>query len=88
MTSIQAVKAREIPDSGGTPTVRPFVSLSDNATAATSTGAHEAVAVGDGDKTRYGGEGVLKAGANVPAAIGPALVGHDARDGRPVAGRP
>lgn len=68
MTSIQAGKAREIPDSGGTPTVRPFVSLSDNATAAASTGAHEAIALRDGDKTRYGGKGVLKAGANVPAA--------------------
>ena len=87
MTSIQTVNAREILDSRGNPTVRVFVALSDGTTA-TSTGAHEAVAVGDGDKTRYGGEGVLKAGANVPAAIGPALVGHDARDGRPVAGRP
>lgn len=88
MASIQAGKAREIPDSGGTPTVRPFVSLSDGTTTAASTGAHQAVAVGDGDKTRYGGEGVLKAGANITAAIGPARIGRDPRDGRPVVGKP
>lgn len=88
MTSIQAGKAREIPDSGGTPTVRPFVSLSDGTTTAASTGTHEAVALRDDDKTRYGGEGMLKAGANIPAAIGPARIGRDPRDGRSVVGKP
>lgn len=86
MTSIQAGKARDIPVSGGTPTIRVFVS--DGTTTAASTGARETVALRDGDKTRYGGEGVLKAGANIPAAIGPARIGRDPRDGRSVVGKP
>ena len=45
-----------------------------------STGANEAVELRDGDKTRFGGKGVLQAVANVTETIGPALLGADAAD--------
>ena len=82
---IQAVRAMEILDSRGTPTIRVFVTLEDGTTAASSvpsgasTGEHEAVELRDGDKSRYGGKGVGKAVANVNETIAPALVGQDAR---------
>jgi len=78
---IDAVRALEILDSRGNPTVRVFVTLDNGVTASASvpsgasTGENEAVELRDGDKKRYGGKGVLKAVANVNEKIGPRLVG-------------
>jgi len=86
MTIIIEVKAREILDSRGNPTVEVDVVLSSGAvgTAAVpsgaSTGVHEAVELRDGDAKRFGGKGVLKAVKNVNEVIGPKLVGMDALD--------
>jgi enolase len=49
-----------------------------------STGAHEAVELRDGDKSRYGGKGVLQAVENVNETIGPEIVGMDATDQRAI----
>ena len=46
-----------------------------------STGIHEAVELRDGDRSRYGGRGVLSAVKNVNEIIRPALLGKDAGDG-------
>ena len=84
MTTIIDVKAREILDSRGNPTVEAEVSLACGATgraavpSGASTGQHEAVELRDGDKKRYGGKGVMKAVANVNEIIGPNIVGLDA----------
>ena len=78
---ITAVKAMEILDSRGNPTVRVFVALDDGTTAAASvpsgasTGENEAIELRDGDPDRYLGKGVLKAVANVNELIEPRLVG-------------
>ncbi len=83
--NIESVRAMEILDSRGTPTVRVFVTLDDGTTAASSvpsgasTGENEAVELRDGDKSRYAGKGVRKAVANVNETIAPAVIGHDAR---------
>ena len=85
-TSIQKIKAREILDSRGNPTVEVDVDLESGARgraavpSGASTGEHEAWELRDGDKKRYGGKGVLRAIANVNEKIAPALVGWDARD--------
>lgn len=79
--TIKAIKAREILDSRGNPTVEVEVQLSDgtNGIAAVpsgaSTGKYEAVELRDGDRFRYGGLGVCKAVNNVNNRIAPALVG-------------
>ena len=80
---ITSVRALEILDSRGNPTVRVRVTL-DNGIAASasvpsgaSTGENEALELRDGDKRRYGGKGVQKAVANVNDTIGPKLVGMD-----------
>ncbi len=80
---ISRVKALEILDSRGNPTLRVCVAL-DNGIAVSasvpsgaSTGENEAVELRDGDKKRYGGKGVLKAVANVNDTIAPKLVGMD-----------
>ena len=84
MTTIIDVKAREILDSRGNPTVEAEVTLVGGAIgrAATpsgaSTGRHEAVELRDGDKKRYGGKGVMKAVQNVNELIGSQIVGFDA----------
>ena len=71
MAKIEKVKAREILDSRGNPTVEVEVMLADGTIGAAavpsgaSTGKHEALELRDGDKSRYGGKGVLKAVANV-----------------------
>jgi enolase len=84
MTTIIDVKAREILDSRGNPTVEAEVTLASGAIgrAATpsgaSTGRHEAVELRDGDKKRYGGKGVMKAVQNVNELIGSQIVGFDA----------
>ncbi len=85
-TSIAAVQAREILDSRGNPTVEVDVILEDGSIgraavpSGASTGANEAVELRDGDKSRYGGKGVLKAVENVVETIGPEVEGLDAVD--------
>ncbi len=85
-STIEYVRAREILDSRGTPTVAVDVFLADGTVggamvpSGASTGAHEAVELRDGDARRYGGKGVRKAVANVNEVIAPELVGEDAAD--------
>jgi enolase len=80
---ISSVRALEILDSRGNPTLRAYVSLDNGITASASvpsgasTGENEAVELRDGDKNRYGGKGVLKAVENVNAVIASHVVGHD-----------
>jgi enolase len=80
---ITAVRASEILDSRGNPTVRVHVTLDNGITesasvpSGASTGENEALELRDGDKNRYGGKGVLKAVANVNKAIAPKLIGLD-----------
>jgi len=84
MSVISAVKAREILDSRGNPTVEVDVVLKGGAfgragvPSGASTGSREALELRDGDKRRYGGKGVLKAVANVNEVLAPALVGTEA----------
>jgi len=84
MSSITDVKAREVLDSRGNPTVEVEVFLEDGAMgkaivpSGASTGAHEALELRDGDKERYGGKGVLKAVENVNEVIAEEIVGMDA----------
>jgi enolase len=81
MVTIRSVKAREILDSRGNPTVSVEVILSDGATgeasvpSGASTGKYEAVEVRDGDKSRFNGLGVLKAVTNVNTEIAKAIKG-------------
>lgn len=80
---IKDVKAMEILDSRGNPTVRAIVTLDNGIRAAAScpsgasTGEHEAVELRDGDKNRYGGKGVLKAVAGVNERLASHLIGRD-----------
>ncbi len=86
MTFIDEIKAREILDSRGNPTVEVEVILESGARgraavpSGASTGVHEAVELRDGDKERYGGKGVRKAVENVNAEIAEELYGWDALD--------
>lgn len=86
MLAISEVRALEILDSRGNPTVSVAVELSDGTRAqakipsGASTGAHEAVELRDGDPHRYAGRGVLKAVDNVVRILGPAVRGMDARE--------
>ena len=86
MSAIVDIHAREILDSRGTPTVEAEVVLQSGAfgraavPSGASTGVHEAVELRDGDKSRFGGKGVLKAVENVNEAIFDALVGYEAED--------
>ncbi len=79
---IKSVKAREILDSRGNPTVSAEVVLEGGATgiasvpSGASTGSHEALELRDGDPGRYMGRGVLKAVDNVNTIIAPAIKGH------------
>lgn len=81
MDKISDIRAREILDSRGNPTIGVTVTLSGGACgyaavpSGASTGSHEAPELRDGDKSRYGGKGVLKAVANVNQVIAPALRG-------------
>ncbi len=81
---IQNIKAREVLDSRGNPTVEVDCVLEGGVRgraivpSGASTGEHEALELRDGDKKRYLGKGVLKAVDNVNKIIGPALVGQDA----------
>lgn len=86
MSIIIDVVGREILDSRGNPTVEVDVLLEDGAMgraavpSGASTGAHEAVELRDGDKSRYGGKGVLKAVDAVNGTICDALTGLRATD--------
>ena len=86
MSNIRALKAREILDSRGNPTVEVAVILECGAVgraavpSGASTGAHEAVELRDGDKNRYGGKGTLNAVRNVVETIAPAVTGLSAFD--------
>ncbi len=81
---IKEIKAMEILDSRGNPTIRTFVTLADGSIASASvpsgasTGENEALELRDGDSSRYGGKGVLKAVGNVNDVIAPRLIGVDA----------
>jgi enolase len=83
-TSIAGIKAREILDSRGNPTVEVDVYLENGAKgraavpSGASTGEHEAWELRDGDKKRYGGKGVSKAVRAVTETIAPAIAGWDA----------
>ena len=85
---IDVIRAREILDSRGNPTVEVDVRLDDGSVgraavpSGASTGAYEAVELRDGDKNRYGGKGVLKAIENVNGAIARELLGANAFDQR------
>src|SRR5262245_40996258 len=85
-TAIRTVRAREVLDSRGNPTVEVDAILSDGIAgraivpSGASTGAHEAVELRDGDKKRYLGKGVFKAVENVRQHIAPALAGRDPFD--------
>src|ERR1044071_5316084 len=88
MTAIVDIIGREILDSRGNPTVEVDVVLEDGSMgraavpSGASTGAHEAVELRDGDKSRYHGKGVEKAVDAVNGEIFDALAGMDAEDQR------
>ncbi|WP_186401812.1 phosphopyruvate hydratase [Sphingopyxis sp. P1IMeth2] len=88
MTAIIDIHGREILDSRGNPTVEVDVLLEDGSfgraavPSGASTGAHEAVELRDGDKSRYLGKGVTKAVAAVNGEIAETLIGLDAEDQR------
>ena len=90
ITVIEDVRAREVIDSRGNPTVEVEVSLDSGETgraivpSGASTGSREALELRDGDKGRYLGKGVLKAVANVNEVINPHLVGVNAVNQREV----
>jgi enolase len=85
-SEIVSVRALEILDSRGNPTVKAYVELFDGSEGAAavpsgaSTGTHEAVELRDDDAARYGGKGVRRAVGNVVERIGPELIGRDATD--------
>ena len=83
-TAIKGIKAREIIDSRGNPTIEVEVFLDGGVSglacvpSGASTGKYEALELRDGDKKRYNGLGVLKAVENVDKIIQPAIIGFDA----------
>jgi enolase len=89
-TFVESIRAREILDSRGNPTVEVDVTLLEGAVgraavpSGASTGAYEAVELRDGDKKRYGGKGVAIAVGNVNEAIAEVVVGLDALDQRAI----
>ncbi|MDQ1693307.1 MAG: enolase [Acidobacteriaceae bacterium] len=88
MTEIAQIRAREILDSRGNPTVEADVVLTDGTVgraavpSGASTGEHEAVELRDGDKSHYLGKGVLQAVENVESILEPELKGMDASNQR------
>ena len=86
MSAIVEIVGREILDSRGNPTVEVDVTLESGAfgraavPSGASTGAHEAAELRDGDKSRYGGKGVLKAVEAVNGELFAAIGGLDAND--------
>jgi len=91
-SKIVQIKAREILDSRGNPTVEADVMLKNGITgraavpSGASTGEYEAVELRDGDKSRYLGKGVSKAVKNVNSLIAKALKGKDASDQKAIDG--
>jgi len=85
-TTITEIRAREVLDSRGNPTVSTKVFLESGALgvaavpSGASTGTHEALELRDGDSSRYLGKGVLKAVANVNEIIAPEIKGMDAQE--------
>ncbi|HET9694285.1 MAG TPA: phosphopyruvate hydratase [Steroidobacteraceae bacterium] len=85
-TRITDIKAREIMDSRGNPTVEADVYVDDGVRgraavpSGASTGTREAVELRDGDKKRYFGKGVLQAVINANGELRNALIGHDVMD--------
>lgn len=90
MSYIEEITAREILDSRGNPTVEVEVALETGdwgraaVPSGASTGEREALELRDGDKSRYGGKGVLKAVQAVNEVIAPELIGWDAVDQRAI----
>jgi enolase len=88
MAQIADIKAREVLDSRGNPTVEADVILASGvigsacAPSGASTGSREALELRDGDKSRYLGKGVLKAVAAIKGPIREALLGQDVTDQR------
>jgi len=86
MSTINSIKAREILDSRGNPTIEVEVKLADGkkgwaaVSSGASTGRYEAVELRDGDGSRYHGLGVLKAVSNVNEDIASAIIGMSATD--------
>jgi enolase len=86
MGTIKRIRALEILDSRGNPTIQVRIELEDGCfgvaavPSGASTGKYEAVELRDGDSSRFEGMGVLKAVANVNDKIGPALIGMSALD--------
>src|SRR5919198_5760995 len=84
--TIRKLRALEVLDSRGNPTLSVTAELSDGTEgqakvpSGASTGRHEAVELRDGDPARYGGKGVRKAVRNVEEVLGPALASIDAGD--------
>ena len=84
--TIAGVRARELLDSRGNPTIEVDVRLAGGALgraivpSGASTGAHEAVELRDGDTTRFGGRGVLTAIRNIEQTLAPLLIGRAATD--------
>jgi enolase len=91
--TIKTIRAREILDSRGNPTIEAEITLSDGAVgvaavpSGASTGIHEAVELRDGDKRRYDGLGVLKAVSNVNDKIAPTLIGMAASEQEKIDGK-
>ena len=83
---IQSIKALQILDSRGTPTLLATVILDNGVSGSAavpsgaSTGSYEAVELRDNDKGVYGGSGVLQAISNIETKIAPALIGSDPTD--------
>ncbi|GAB3374430.1 phosphopyruvate hydratase [Spongiibacter taiwanensis] len=92
MAEIVDIKAFEVLDSRGNPTVEADVILASGAVGSAcapsgaSTGSREALELRDGDKSRYLGKGVLKAVANINTTIRDLLIGMDAEDQRALDG--
>ena len=86
MSAITDIRAREVLDSRGNPTVEADVILKSGAIgraavpSGASTGTREAIELRDGDRKRYGGKGVKNACAHVNGEIRKALLGKDAKD--------
>src|SRR5260221_4721383 len=88
MSVIKNIKARQVLDSRGNPTVEVDLTLDSGAfgraivPSGASTGIYEAVELRDEDKSKYMGKGVLKAVAHVNTLIKPAVIGFDATQQR------
>jgi enolase len=88
MGTIHSIKAREILDSRGNPTIEAEIVLENKfrgraaVPSGASTGTHEAVELRDGDATRFLGKGVQQAVENVNTVIAPALIGETVFDQR------